>query len=161
MNRLVATRHLRQPSQTVSFSHPSVRAGFEIFIKENWARSETALTSMISALTQLGGSQRDWALETAARSLKAIADLVAAAPENLDVEFEADSASRARIDAWLEESLVDPRADFRPVLQLASDVGTQNSTPSELRAMVHPGYTARRPVLPRQMAAAELRRRLV
>ena len=131
VNRLVATRHLRQPSQTVSFSHPSVRAGFEIFIKENWARSETALTSMISALTQLGGSQRDWALETAARSLKAIADLVAAA-ENLDVEFEADSASRARIDAWLEESLVDPRADFRPVLQLASDVGTQNSTPSEL-----------------------------
>jgi len=131
VNRLVATRHLRQPGQTVSFSHPSVRAGFEIFIKENWARSETALTSMISALTQLGGSQRDWALETAARSLKAIADLVAAA-ENLDMEFEADSASRARIDAWLEESLVDPRADFRPVLQLASDVGTQNSTPSEL-----------------------------
>ena len=131
VNRLVATRHLRQPGQTVSFSHPSVRAGFEIFVKENWARSETALTSLISALTQLGGSQRDWALETAARSLKAIADLVAAA-ENLDVEFEADSASRARIDAWLEESLVDPRADFRPVLQLASDVGTQSSTPSEL-----------------------------
>lgn len=131
VNRLVATRHLRQPGQTVSFSHPSVRAGFEILIKENWARSETALTWMISALTQLGGSQRDWALETAARSLKAMADLVAAA-ENLDVEFEADGASRARIDAWLEESLVDPRADFRPVLQLASDVGTQNSTPSEL-----------------------------
>ena len=131
VNRLVATRHLRQPGLTVSFSHPSVRAGFEIFIKENWARSETALTSMISALTQLGGSQRDWALETAARSLKAIADLDGAA-ENLDMEFGADSASRARIDAWLEESLVDPRADFRPVLQLASDVGTPNSTPSEL-----------------------------
>jgi hypothetical protein len=131
VNRLVATRHLRQPGQTVSFSHPSVRAGFEIFIKENWARSETALTSLISALTQLGGSQRDWALETAARSLKAIADLVAAA-ESLGMEFEADRASRARIDAWLEESLIDPRADFRPVLQLASDVGTQSSTPSEL-----------------------------
>ena len=131
VNRLVATRHLRQPGQTVSFSHPSVRAGFEIFIKENWARSETALTSMISALTQLGGSQRDWALETAARSLKAIADLIGTA-ENLDMEFGADSASRARIDAWLEESMVDPRADFRPVLQLASDVGTPNSTPSEL-----------------------------
>jgi hypothetical protein len=131
VNRLVATRHLRQPGQTVSFSHPSVRAGFEIFIKENWARSEAAFASLISALTQLGGSQRDWALETAARSLKAIADLVAGA-ENLDAAFEADSASRARIDTWLEESLIDPRADFRPVLQLASDVGTLTSTPSEL-----------------------------
>ena len=131
VNRLVATRHLRQPGQTVSFSHPSVRAGFEIFIKENWGRSGAALVSLISALTQLGGSQRDWALETAARSLKAITDLIAGA-ENLDAEFEADSASCAAIDAWLEESLVDPRADFQPVLQLASDVGTQTSTPSEL-----------------------------
>ena len=131
VNRLVATRHLRQPGQTVSFSHPSVRAGFEVFIKENWARSEAALVSMISALTQLGGSQRSWAIETVARALKAIADLVAGA-ETPDVAFEADAASRARIDTWLEESLTDPRSDFRPVLQLASDVGTRNSTPSEL-----------------------------
>lgn len=131
VNRLVATRHLRQPGQTVSFSHPSVRAGFEIFIKENWSRSEAALRSQISALTQLGGSQRDWAMETAARSLKAIADLLAGA-KNIDTEFTADSACRASIDAWLEESLVDPQADFRPVLQLASDVGTHASTPSEL-----------------------------
>ena len=131
VNRLVATRHLRQPIQTVSFSHPSVRAGFEIFIKENWARSEAALMSLICALTQLGGSQREWAIETAARSLKAIADLISGT-ESLDVEFETDSASRAAIDAWLEESLLDPRADFRSVMQLASDVGTQTSTPSEL-----------------------------
>ncbi len=131
VNRLVSTRHLRQPGQTISFSHPSVRAGFEIFIKENWGRSEAALTSLISALTQLGGLQRDWALETAARSLKAIADLIAGA-ENRVAEFKADSASYAAIDAWFDESLVDPRADFRPVLQLASDVGTQKSTPSEL-----------------------------
>ena len=45
VDRLVATRHLRQPGQTVSFSHPSVRAGFEIFLKENWGRSEAALMS--------------------------------------------------------------------------------------------------------------------
>ncbi|WP_342240857.1 nSTAND3 domain-containing NTPase [Inquilinus sp. OTU3971] len=131
VNRLVATRHLRQPGQTVSFSHPSVRAGFEIFIKENWARSEATLASLISALTQLGGSQRDWALETAARSFQAISDLVAGA-ENLDSEFEAESASRATIDAWLEEGLIDSKADFRSLLQLASDVGTRTSTPSEL-----------------------------
>ncbi len=131
VNRLVATRHLRQPGQTVSFSHPSVRAGFEIFIKENWERSESALMSFISALTQLGGSQRDWGLETAALSLKAIVDLIAGAESPLP-EFEADIASYAAIDQWFDESLVDPRADFRPVLQLASDVGTPKSTPSEV-----------------------------
>ena len=131
VNRLVATRHLRQPGQTVSFSHPSVRAGFEIFIKEHWGRSEAALKSLISALTQLGGSLREWAIETGARSLKAIADLISGT-ESLGVEFEADSASHRAIDAWLEDSLVDPRADFGPLLQLASDVGTQTSIPSEL-----------------------------
>lgn len=131
VNRLVATRHLRQPGQTVSFSHPGVRAGFEKFITENWGRSEAAMKSLISALTQLGGSHQDWALETAARSLKAIADLISRT-ESLDAEFEADSASRAAIDTWLEAGLVDPGANFRAVLQLASDVGTQTSTPSEL-----------------------------
>ena len=131
VNRLVATRHLRQPGQTVSFSHPSVRAGFEMFIKKHWGRSEVVLKSLISALTQPGGSEREWALETAARSLKAIADLISGT-ESLDAEFEADSTSHGVIDAWLEESLVDPRADFGPLLQLASDVGTQTSSPSEL-----------------------------
>ena len=131
VNRLVATRHLRQPGQTVSFSHPSVRAGFEMFIKENWGRSEAALNSLIAALIQLGGSQREWALETAARSLKAIADLISST-EGLDAAFETDGASHGVIDSWLEESLVDPRSDFGPVLRLASDVGTQTSTQSEL-----------------------------
>ena len=131
VDRLVATRHLRQPEQAVSFSHPSVRAGFETFIEENWVRSEAALTSLISALTKLGGSQQDWALETAARSLKAIADLISGR-ENPVMEFEADVASLEAIDAWLENALVDPQADFRSVLQLASNLGTQSSTPSEL-----------------------------
>ena len=131
VDRLVATRHLRQPGQIVSFSHPSVRAGFEMYVKENWGRSEAALISLISALTQVCGSHRDWALETAARSLKAIGDLISGT-ESLDVKFEADRPSHAAIDAWLEESLADPRADFRSVLQLASDVGTRTSNPSEL-----------------------------
>ena len=131
VNRLAATRHLRQPGQTVSFSHPSVRAGFETFIKENWGCSEAALKSLISALTLVGGSQRDWALETAVRSLKAISDFISG-NDSLGVVFETDSDSRAAIDEWLEESLVDPRSDFGPVLQLASDVGTQKSTPSEV-----------------------------
>ncbi|MDD9732306.1 hypothetical protein PVW46_20595 [Mameliella sp. AT18] len=131
VDRLVATRHLRQPGQTVSFSHPSVRAGFEIFILDTWGRSEAAFMAMISGLTQMTGSHRGWALETAARAFKAIIDLISGA-EKLDAEFEADPASRAAIDAWLEESLVDPKSDFRSVLQLSSDVGGQTSVPSEL-----------------------------
>lgn len=131
VNRLVATRHLRQPGQTVSFSHPSVRAGFEKYVKKNPERSESAWMSLISALTQLSEPERKWGIETAARSIKVIVDLMSCT-EFLKVKFEVDSASRAKIDAWLEESLVDPESDFRSVLQLASDVGTQKSIPSEL-----------------------------
>jgi len=131
VNRLVATRHLRQPGQSVSFSHPSVRAGFEIFVKENWGRSEAALALLISALTQLSGSHRDWAIETAARTVKAINDLTAGA-ENLYANFEVDNVSRATIDSWLEESLIEPQADFQSLLKLASDIGSPTSIPAEL-----------------------------
>ncbi|MEQ9127255.1 hypothetical protein [Thalassospira sp.] len=131
VNRLVATRHLRQPGQIVSFSHPSVRAGFEIFIKENWGSNEAVLMSMISSLIQISGSHQGWAMETAALCCKAINDLVSSI-ENFDTEFQPDSASRAAIDDWLEDSLVDPQSDFWPVLKLASDVGTQTSIPSEV-----------------------------
>ena len=131
VNRLVATRHLRQPIQTVSFAHPSVRAGFEQFIAQNWASCERALEQLISALTQVTGPLREWALETAARSLDAVADLIEAT-EVLTTPFEADGDSRASIDNWLEEGLVDPRSDFHALLQLASDIGSEASTPSEL-----------------------------
>lgn len=131
VNRLVATRHLRQPIQTVSFAHPSVRAGFEQFIAQNWATSEMALELLISALTQIAGPQREWALETAARTLDAIADLIRGSVV-LEAPFVADGASQVTIDKWLEDGLVDPRADFRALLKLASDIGSKASTPSEL-----------------------------
>lgn len=131
VNRLVATRHLRQPIQTVSFAHPSVRAGFEQFVVQNWASSELALELLISALTQIAGPQREWALETAARTLDAVADLIRGSVA-LEAPFVADGASQAAIDKWLEDGLVDPRSEFRALLQLASDVGSEVSTPSEL-----------------------------
>jgi hypothetical protein len=131
VNRLVATRHLRQPGQTVSFSHPSVKAGFETHIKENLSRSEAVFASLISALTRLGGSQQKWSMETAARCLKSIIDLLSDI-NHTDLEFEIDDISSGLIDGWLEESLIDPQADFRSVLHLASDVGTTRSNPSEL-----------------------------
>jgi hypothetical protein len=131
VDRLVATRHLRQPARTVSFAHPSVRAGFEAFLKENSFRNEAALKRLVSALTELSGAQRAWGLETAARVLDAAVDLTATI-DGIDGTFEATEASRTAIDSWLEESLVDSASDFRPLLQLAADVGTRKSIPSEL-----------------------------
>lgn len=131
VNRLVATRHLRQPVQMVSFAHPSVRAGFEAFLEETWGPSETALEHMIAALTQITGVQQGWALETAARAL-AVIDEFTAASNAPRVMFEADPVSRGVVDAWLEEGLLDSHSDFGALLQLASDVGTEGSTPSEL-----------------------------
>lgn len=131
IDRLVATRHLRQPQRTVSFAHPSVRAGFEMFLKENWSRSEVALESLLAALTKLTGAFRAWGLETAARSLNAANNLWATI-EGMDDTFQASEESRSAIDAWLEESLLDPDADFRALLQLAADVGTSASIPAEL-----------------------------
>ncbi|WP_369726089.1 hypothetical protein AB8Z38_16235 [Bradyrhizobium sp. LLZ17] len=131
IDRLVATRHLRQPLRTVSFAHPSVRAGFETFLTENWSRSEVALESLLAALTGLTGANRAWGLETAARALNAATNLWATI-EGMDGTCQASDESRSAIDAWLEESLIDPDADFQALLQLAADVGTSASTPAEL-----------------------------
>ncbi|WP_108513605.1 hypothetical protein [Bradyrhizobium algeriense] len=131
VDRLVATRHLRQPARIVTFAHPSVRAGFEAFLKENWSRNEAALQLLIQALTELAGTQRSWGLETAARVLDSAADLRSTI-EDLEGAFDATDLSRAAIDGWLEEALVDPTSDFPPLLQLAADVGSTESTPSEL-----------------------------
>lgn len=130
VDRLIATRHLRQPARTVAFGHPSVRAGFEAFLKENWPRNEAALQLLISALTELSGTDRAWGMETAARALEATLNFQAnIAGEPL---FEISGVSRIAIDSWLDESLVDPSSEFQSLLQLASNVGTEASVTSEL-----------------------------
>lgn len=70
-------------------------------------------------------------LETAARALNAATNLWATI-EGMDGTCQASDESRSAIDAWLEESLIDPDADFQALLQLAADVGTSASTPAEL-----------------------------
>ena len=131
VDRLIATRHLRQPTRTVAFAHPSVRAGFETFLKENWFRSEATLAVLISALVSLAGPQQAWGLETAARALNA-AYIFRATIENIHGPFETTETSQAAIDAWLNESLLDREAEFQPLLKLAADVGSSGSIPSEL-----------------------------
>lgn len=130
VDRLVATRHLRQPAAAVAFSHPSVREGFELFLKRNWLRSDAALALLISALTDLPDAHRGWGLETAARVVEAV-DLLRAGIDEA-AGFETTVQSRAAIDTWLENALVDGTSEFPALLALAAKVGTRDSVPSEL-----------------------------
>ena len=131
VDRLISTRHLRQPSRTVTFAHPSVRAGFEAFLKEDWPRNEAALISLISGLTALSGVYLEWGLETAARVLDSAIRLNTTIG-GADGAFDASPTSREAIDGWLDEALLDPASDFGGLLQLAASVGTAGSLPSEL-----------------------------
>lgn len=131
VDRLVAMRHLRQPARLVSFSHPSVREGFEAFLLNDWSRTEGACADLVAALVTLQGGYRAWGLETAARVVEVARNLSTRVPD-LDPPFEASPASREAIDAWLDESLLDPSSDFLPLLDLASDVGTEASVPSKV-----------------------------
>lgn len=131
VDRLVAANHLRQPDQSVAFAHPSVREGFEAFIKRDWPRSEDAIGTLVRALTELTGDHRNWGLETAALILQTTKILSRQIPE-LDPPFDVDQASHDAIDAWLDAGLMRPESVFQTLLQLASDVGTEASVPSEV-----------------------------
>jgi hypothetical protein len=128
VNRMVAARHLRQPARTIAFAHPSVRQGFETFIRNNWGRSEAAIETLISALIQLPSSHRSWGVETAARVFEVARTF--AGRTDVNQAFEIDSNSQDAIDAWLGESLLDHDSKFAPLLELASEVGSDTSIPS-------------------------------
>lgn len=131
VDRLVATRHLRQPERTVAFAHPSVKEGFEAFLQAHWPRSESALELLILALTKLGGSYSDWGLETAARAFQ-VTKAFSKRIEGLDPPFDIDPAAQQAIDTWLDDGLVDEKSDFSPLLGLATNVGSSGSVPSEV-----------------------------
>lgn len=130
-DRLIATRHIRQPSALISFSHPSVRAGFEVFIKSNWSECEYAWEQLISALTSLPEQLNAWGIETAARVIAAVRELDIAALQS-SCDFQADDVSQVKIDAWLEDALLDERAEFPALLLLASKSGSNTSAPCEV-----------------------------
>ncbi|WP_313497359.1 HEAT repeat domain-containing protein [Pseudoxanthomonas mexicana] len=130
IDRMVAARHLRQPARTIAFAHPSVRQGFEAFAKDNWGQSEAAIETLIAALAQLPSAHRDWGFETAARIFEVTRSF--ARREDVDQTFDIDSSSQEAIDAWLDESLMDPASKFEPLLELASEVGSDASIPSRV-----------------------------
>ncbi|HUD90010.1 hypothetical protein [Sphingobium sp.] len=130
IDRLVAARHLRQPVRTIAFAHPSVREGFEAFLLRHWLRSEAAIQALISALLNLPEPHRGWGMETAARVLETTRRFTD--HSEIDAPLDIPAGDHAAIDAWLDEGLVDPKSDFGPLLELASEVGTQASIPSRV-----------------------------
>lgn len=130
IDRMVAARHLRQPARTIAFAHPSVRQGFEAFARDNWGQTESAIETLIAGLAQLPSAHRSWGLETAARVFEVTRAF--ARREDVDQTFDIDSGSQETIDAWLDESLMDPASKFAPLLELASEVGSDASIPSRV-----------------------------
>lgn len=130
IDRLIAARHLRQPIRTIAFAHPSVREGFETFLLRHWLRSEAAIQALISALLALPEAHRGWGMETAARVLETTRRFTDRG--EVDAPFDIAAGNHAAIDAWLDEGLVDPKSDFGPLLELASEVGTHGSIPSRI-----------------------------
>lgn len=130
VDRMVAARHLRQPARVVAFAHPSVKQGFEAFVITNWVRGEAATEILISALVQLPEAHREWGLETAARVLEMTRSF--SRRSDIDQPFEIDGVSQSLIDGWLDERLLDPRSKFAPLLELASEVGSDASIPSRV-----------------------------
>ncbi|MFT4279628.1 MAG: hypothetical protein QM576_25060 [Rhodopseudomonas sp.] len=131
IDTMIAGRHLRQPTTSVAFAHPSVRAGFERRLTTDLFRYEPAFAALLTALTTLPQSHTEWGMETAARLIDEGRRLVGGF-EGGAFTFEVPAAAQTAIDGWLEATLVDPAADFPKVLQLASDVGSTASNPSEL-----------------------------
>ncbi|MFS2197729.1 hypothetical protein ACCD00_04295 [Pseudomonas sp. Pseusp3] len=130
VDRMVAARHLRQPARTIAFAHPSVRQGFEAFARGCWGQSEFAIETLISALVQLPSTHRGWGMETAARVYEVARTF--AGRQDVDQAFAIDSDSQEAIDAWLDESLMAPDSKFAPLLELASEVGSDASIPSRV-----------------------------
>lgn len=131
IDTMIAARHLRQPTTSVAFAHPSVRAGFEKHLKADLFRYEPAFAALLTALTILPQPHTEWGMETAARLIDEGRRLVVGA-EGGAFTFDVPAAAQTAIDDWLEAALVDPAADFPKLLQLASDVGSAASNPSEL-----------------------------
>jgi hypothetical protein len=128
VDRLIATRHLRQPALKVSYAHPSVREGFEQFLRQNWWKGTDAIEQLCRLLVGMDEADRAWGLETGARILQATGLLARAARQAL--EF--DKRIHAEVDGWLEQSLIDPRAKFAALMHLAAGAGSTRSVPAEL-----------------------------
>ncbi|WP_069374882.1 hypothetical protein [Herbaspirillum seropedicae] len=129
VDRMIAARYLRQPVRTITFAHPSVRQGFEGFIKSHWEQSRFAIESLIASLIGLSSTDRAWYMETAARVFE---EVRAFSRRSVKQDFIIDPECQRKIDVWIDESLIDPQFDFEPLLELASEIGSEMSISSRV-----------------------------
>ncbi|MER9901875.1 hypothetical protein [Mesorhizobium sp. M0130] len=132
-NFLVAARHLRQPQDSISFSHPSVRDGFETFLQNDPARSAATIEALIDGLTRIQGDRKDWAIETAAQ----VARL---GLEEFSGHFECPPSAQAILDQWLTAGLLDRASQFSELLSLASTVASADCQPGNLARWFTTGF---------------------
>jgi hypothetical protein len=138
-DRMIGTRHLRQPFALISFSHPSVRAGFEKFMQAHWYESEHAIEQLIKVLISLPEGLRPWGVETAAHVVESMKELADRNHQSLG-EFPSEPSVQAELDIWLETALLDDGADFSALLRLASNVGSTASVPCALTRWLVQGF---------------------
>lgn len=138
-DRMIGTRHLRQSFALISFSHPSVRAGFEKFMRSNWYDSEHGIEQLVKALVSLPPDINPWAMETAVRVVEAVKALAAGTIQAV-YDFPSEQSVQAKLDGWLEAALLNEGTDFPAVLRLASNVGSTASVPCSLARWLEQGF---------------------
>lgn len=139
IDRMIGTRHLKQPFALISFSHPSARAGFEKFMQSNWHDSEHGIELLLKALVSLPADIKPWAMETAARVVEAVRALATGTLQPL-YDFPSEQSVQAELDVWLEAALLEEETDFPAVLRLASNVGSTASVPCALARWFVQGF---------------------
>ncbi len=120
VDRLVATRHLRQPGQVVSYRHPSTREALESYLVQNGPDAIAGLEDLLDALTARPGG--DWPIETATRCLPRCAALAKTFEDGLTFAPPAEAVEA--IDRWIDKGLVEPGARFADLLELAAEAGS-------------------------------------
>ncbi|WP_163233879.1 hypothetical protein [Caulobacter rhizosphaerae] len=121
VDRLVATRHLRQPGQVVSYRHPSTREALESYLVQNGPDAVAAFEDLLGALTAAPGAD-GWAIETAVRCLPRCATMIRSFEDGLT--FAPPAVAVEVVDRWLDAGLAEPDARFAELLELAADAGS-------------------------------------
>ncbi|WP_429227312.1 hypothetical protein [Inquilinus ginsengisoli] len=119
VNFFVAARNLRQSDEgALAYYHPRVEAGIERTLKDHRQLVRQTLRRLVDLL--VSGSLPDTG--TAVR-------IMAHAADQFRILLSDDAS--AKIDAWLEERLVEG-ADFQPHLELAARAGSKASNVAEI-----------------------------
>ncbi|HDR9505568.1 hypothetical protein C5615_12190 [Burkholderia cepacia] len=136
VNDLVAGSYLRQPSSDVTYTHPRVEQGLVRVVRANPEVTEVTLEHLMTALTRMGDTGNNQAVETAVRLHAFIKD----SDESL---YEVPHEVQLSIDTWLEDALSKDNDDYVGLLRLACIAGSSNCIPAEVARWLRPVATGK------------------